>query len=240
MSDKKIRSLSKFLSYCLRHNPDKIGLKLDSAGWAKVDAVLSGMEIDMATLEYMVDNNNKNRYSFNYDKTKVRANQGHSVEVNLGLLDKRPPRVLYHGTAEKSQTAILAQGITKQSRHAVHLSADTQTATDVGKRHGKPVVFRVDAARMYDDGIKFQQSANGVWLTKYVDAKYLTLGGETQIQINVNAIDPAHALERVIDTIKEGREWDGGYCPESRYFDGIVVKYRYENGVDNFTVDMII
>lgn len=170
--------LSKFISLILRHKPEEIGITLDDFGWAKVEDLInginnSGRKIDMEILEEIVRTDNKQRYSFNEDKTKIRANQGHSVPVNIKFRELEPPNTLYHGTATKAIEGIKQQGIKSMSRLYVHLSKDFETAKQVGERHGKCVVLIINAERMYKDGIKFYLSENGVWLTEYVDPKYI-------------------------------------------------------------------
>lgn len=175
---KKDVDLGRFLSLVLRHNPSAAGITLDSHGWADVEALLRGVnhtgkQIDRETLERIVRENNKQRYSFNEDHTKIRANQGHSLNVDVELKETAPPQVLYHGTASRFVDAIRAQGITRQSRQHVHLSGDLETAVAVGRRHGGPAVVVIDAARMAGDGIKFYRSENGVWLCGQVPWKYV-------------------------------------------------------------------
>jgi putative RNA 2'-phosphotransferase len=171
-------SLGRFISLVLRHHPESIGLTLDEFGYANVSELISqmnrhGKRIDFDTLKNIVETNDKQRYSFNGDYTKVRANQGHSIPVNLLLVERVPPEVLYHGTATRFLDSIMEEGITKQSRQYVHLSKDVETATKVGKRHGKSVVLVLDTLNMYRDGVKFYLSDNGVWLTDYVSSKYI-------------------------------------------------------------------
>ena len=171
----EIKKLSKFLSLILRHKPETINIKLDKNGWANVPEILRGMKIDFATLEKVVAENDKQRFSFNEDKTKIRANQGHSVKVDVELVEKIPPEILYHGTIEKNLKNISAQGLLKMNRLYVHLSADIETAKKVAARRiGNAVIFKVAARQMYDDGFKFFQSANGVWLVETVPSKYLS------------------------------------------------------------------
>ena len=172
--------LSVFLSLVLRHKPETVGIQVDEHGWANVDELLAGINstgrtIDMKMLEDIVRTDNKQRYSFNDDKTLIRANQGHSIPVDVELEEKEPPEVLYHGTASRFLYPIMRDGLKPMSRLYVHLSKDTETATKVGKRHGDPVVLKVNAKRMYDDGVKFYLSQNGVWLVKYVDMKYIDI-----------------------------------------------------------------
>lgn len=169
---------SKFLSLILRHKPETIGIKLDEHGWADVSELISGISktrpFDMKMLEEIVRTDSKQRYSFNEDKTLIRANQGHSIPVDVELEKKTPPEFLYHGTGEKFVSSIDKEGLLSKSRLYVHLSKDTDTAVKVGSRHGKPVVYRVAAGKMANDGYKFFLSVNGVWLTKAVPAEYLS------------------------------------------------------------------
>ena len=164
---------SKFLSLILRHKPEEIGITLDSHGWAKVEELLTGMKITMETLEQIVDADEKKRYSFNEDKTLIRANQGHSIPVDVELQEYEPPEFLYHGTAEKYMCSILRDGLIPKSRLYVHLSKDFDTAVNVGKRHGIPVIFRIATGEMYRDGYKFYLSENGIWLTESVPREYM-------------------------------------------------------------------
>lgn len=171
--------LGRFLSLVLRHDPSAAGITLDENGWVEVDALLAGVKrtgrhIDRQTLERIVRENNKKRYSLSEDGTKIRANQGHSVEVDVELKPQSPPDILYHGTATRFVESILREGLTRQNRQHVHLSAEQGTAVNVGGRHGKPVVLRVDAAAMARDGHTFWLSENGVWLCEAVPPRYLT------------------------------------------------------------------
>lgn len=169
---------SKFLSLILRHKPETIGIKLDEHGWADVSELISGISktrpFDMKMLEEIVRTDSKQRYSFNKDKTLIRANQGHSISVDVELEKKTPPEFLYHGTGEKFVSSIDKEGLLSKSRLYVHLSKDTETAVKMGSRHGKPVVYRVTAGKMADEGFEFFLSVNGVWLTKAVPAEYLS------------------------------------------------------------------
>lgn len=170
--------LSIFISLILRHKPDEIGITLDEHGWANVKELIAGInnagrKIDMKTLEEIVQTDNKGRYSFNEDKTLIRANQGHSIPVNVELKEAIPPSVLYHGTATRFLDNIKKQGIKSMSRLYVHLSEDLETAIKVGNRHGNCVVLIIDTEKMFEDGIKFYLSENGVWLAKYIDWKYV-------------------------------------------------------------------
>lgn len=164
---------SKFISLILRHKPETIGITLDEHGWANVNELLAGLKIDMSTLEEIVATDDKQRYSFNEDKTLIRANQGHSIPVDVELDEVQPPEFLWHGTGKKYMDSICREGLIPKSRLYVHLSSNVPTATAVGKRHGEPVLLRIDARKMYQDGFKFYLSKNGVWLTKYVPTSYL-------------------------------------------------------------------
>jgi len=173
-------TLSKFLSLILRHKPEVIGIKLDKHGWANVDELIKRMSkekyITKDILEYIVEHDDKQRYSFNENKTMIRANQGHSIKVDVELEEKEPPEILYHGTAEQFVESIMNEGLKKGKRLYVHLSKDIVTARKVGIRHGVPVIFEVKAKEMFNDGYKFFISANGVWLTDHVPTKYLQGG----------------------------------------------------------------
>ena len=169
---------SKFMSLILRHKPEAIGISLDEHGWADVDELIAGIsrthELNKDILEEIVRTDDKQRYSFNEDKTLIRANQGHSIPVDVELDEVKPPEELWHGTGEKYVLSIDRQGLLPKSRLYVHLSKDEETAVKVGKRHGKPILYIVKAGKMYRDGYKFYLSKNGVWLTKGVPVKYLT------------------------------------------------------------------
>lgn len=172
-----LNSTSKYISLILRHKPEVIGITLDEHGWADVGQLIAGIAkthpFDMQTLEKIVNTDNKQRYSFNEDKTLIRANQGHSIPVDVELEEIVPPEYLWHGTGEKYVKVIDKDGLIPKSRLYVHLSKDHETAITVGKRHGNPVVYRVNSGKMVQDGFKFFCSVNGVWLTKEVPAKYL-------------------------------------------------------------------
>ncbi len=172
--------LGRFLSLVLRHDPGAAGIVLDEHGWADVKELLdgvnrSGRRMDMETLERIVRENNKQRYAFNESHTKIRANQGHSIGVDVELKQKQPPQYLYHGTATRFLPSIHREGIRKMSRQYVHLSGDFETALAVGKRHGIPVVVTVEAAAMARDGVVFYRSENGVWLCEHVAPKYFAV-----------------------------------------------------------------
>ena len=165
------------MSLILRHKPEVIGISLDEHGWANVDELITGIaktqDFNMDILEEIVREDEKQRYSFNEDKTLIRANQGHSIPVDVELEVLEPPAELWHGTGEKYVASIDEQGLIPKSRLYVHLSKDKDTAVKVGKRHGNPVLYIVKAGEMYRDGYQFYLSKNGVWLTKQVQVKYL-------------------------------------------------------------------
>ena len=168
-------NISKFMSFALRHQPESVGLTPDAGGWITVDDLIAaaqkqGIPLDRAVLETIVAQNDKQRFAFSDDGLRIRANQGHSFPVDLGLAPLIPPELLYHGTASRFLPSIREQGLRPGSRQQVHLSSDEVTATAVGQRHGKPVVL---AGRMFHDGFLFYRSANGVWLTDAVPAAYL-------------------------------------------------------------------
>ncbi|WP_066549756.1 RNA 2'-phosphotransferase [Clostridium sp. AT4] len=171
------RDLSKFISLILRHKPEVIGISLDDHGWANVDELLAGIRrtrpIDTEMLEEIVRTDEKQRYTFNEDHARIRANQGHSIQVDVELEEKEPPEYLFHGTGRKYVESIDQTGLIPKSRLYVHLSGDQETAIKVGKRHGEPIVYQVAAGAMARDGHKFWRSANDVWLTKRVPPEYL-------------------------------------------------------------------
>jgi len=174
----KYDKLSKFISLVLRHKPEAAKITLDEHGWANVEELLAGVhdtgrKIDRNMLEEIVKTDHKQRYSFNQDKTLIRANQGHSIPVDVELEEQEPPEFLYHGTAGRFLNSILAEGLKPMGRLYVHLSKDIETAVKVGKRHGNPVVLKIKAGEMWRDGMKFYLSRNSVWLTGYVDKKYM-------------------------------------------------------------------
>ncbi len=147
---------------------------MDEHGWADVSELCRRVRgLDFATLEQIVAHDDKRRYSFSADKRLIRANQGHSIPVDVELEEVKPPEVLYHGTAQRFSSSINAQGLLKMSRLYVHLSNDVATAEKVGRRHGQAKIFLVESGKMFADGYKFFRSVNGVWLTEHVPAKYL-------------------------------------------------------------------
>lgn len=178
--DKRLVRLSKFLSRVLRHHPEASGLTLDAQGWAEVAHLLAqarahGVALTWETLQEIVAQNDKQRFAFSEDGTSIRANQGHSLPVDLGLEPVQPPEFLYHGTAARFVIAIQERGLLPGRRNHVHLAADEATATRVGGRHGSPVVLKVQAGLMHAAGYRFYLSANGVWLTEHVPAQYVEI-----------------------------------------------------------------
>ena len=175
---KDLVKLGKFISLVLRHSPETIDLKLDENGWAEVEDLIRGMNkkgrrINFDTLNEIVETNNKKRYEFSSDYKKIRASQGHSIDVDLELKPVQPPEFLYHGTAVRNLEIIMAEGIKKISRQYVHLSEDRETAHNVGSRHGKPFIIKVLSGEMYRNGKNFYISKNNVWLSEDIESKYL-------------------------------------------------------------------
>ncbi|MEG0761400.1 RNA 2'-phosphotransferase [Chryseobacterium sp.] len=180
MIESKKKKISKFLSYILRHHPELIDLNLDEKGWANVNEIIAKSATDnqgftFEELNEIVETNDKKRFVFNEDKTRIRANQGHSIGIDLNLKPQQPPELLYHGTAQANVDSILKNGIEKRSRQHVHLSLDIETATKVGMRHGKPIILTISTGKMFEDGILFYLSENNVWLTDFVNPCYITL-----------------------------------------------------------------
>lgn len=170
--------LSKFLSRILRHKPELVGLELDRQGWANVAELIelmqtAGKKITFESLKEMVETDPKNRYAFDDGFKRIRANQGHSIPIDLGYKPLEPPEVLYHGSAGRFKESILEKGLHKRKRHHVHLSPDVETALVVGRRHGEPVVFEVLAREMHAKGYEFYLSENQVWLTEHVPSEFL-------------------------------------------------------------------
>ncbi|CAH0321132.1 RNA 2'-phosphotransferase [Pseudomonas mediterranea] len=180
MDTKRLNETSKFLSYVLRHEPQAIGLQLDSEGWADIESLIAGAAedgrpLDMDLIQAVVSSSDKKRFGLSDDGLRIRAVQGHSTgTVSLQYVEKEPPELLYHGTATRFLESIREKGLIPGSRHHVHLSQDMQTAIAVGQRYGKPVVLKVDALRMHQQGFKFFQAENGVWLTDHVPASLIS------------------------------------------------------------------
>ncbi len=170
--------LSKFLSLILRHKPEALDITLDPNGWADVQEILEkmnnrGLKVDLDRIEHVVANNNKKRFILTEDRQRIRANQGHSVAIDMEFESIQPPDLLFHGTATRFLDSILEKGLLKGNRQHVHLSADKDTAVMVGKRHGKPVVLTVDTQQMWAEGHEFYLSENKVWLTDHVPIQYI-------------------------------------------------------------------
>lgn len=175
--------LSKFLSLVLRHRPELIGITLDPAGWIEVDVLLEAMgrhdhPLTRDQLDFVVAHCEKQRFAFSEDRARIRASQGHSVEVELGYAPATPPDLLYHGTVDRFLPSIRAAGLIKGKRHHVHLSRDVETAAKVGDRRGKAEILTIDAKSMSADGLAFFVSDNGVWLTDHVPPQYITFPKE--------------------------------------------------------------
>ena len=178
MNDKEIKRISKRMSLALRHKPEALDLQLNEQGWATVDALIKGFhnkgfELTLERLQQVVSENNKKRFTFNDDGTMIRANQGHSINIDLGFEPTTPPPTLFHGTATRFLDSIKATGLEKRSRQHVHLSADKDTASQVGKRHGKLVILVIQSGKMQEQGFDFYISKNGVWLTDHIPAEFI-------------------------------------------------------------------
>ena len=178
MTEKETIRTSKFLSLVLRHQPEKIGIQLDETGWTEVSTLLNalrshGVVLSLENLRHVVETNNKKRFAFDDSGLKIRASQGHSIDIDLDYVPKMPPEILYHGTAHTFLASILNTGLDKRKRHHVHLSKDVETALQVGGRHGKPVVLTILAGKMAAQGFAFFQSENGVWLTEHVPTEFI-------------------------------------------------------------------
>lgn len=177
---KKEDRLSVFISLILRHKPEVINISLDEYGFAKTNELIPGInstgrEINFDVLKRIVDSDEKHRYSFSEDFSRIRANQGHSLTLNVEMQAAIPPDFLFHGTSEETLPAILQEGIKKMSRQYVHLSELSSTAVSVGKRHGLPVVLVVNSREMYNDGVEFKVSENGIWQVENVPTKYISI-----------------------------------------------------------------
>jgi putative RNA 2'-phosphotransferase len=181
MTQSKQVKISKFLSFILRHKPEEIGLALDKQGWAEMDELIAkanqssrSERLNRALIQEVVASNDKKRFSISEDGQRIRANQGHTLKVDLKLKALTPPETLYHGTAKRFLDPILQEGLKPRQRHHVHLSEDIETATAVGQRYGKPVVLIIHSQLMHEQGIPFYQSDNGVWLTDSVTAAFIS------------------------------------------------------------------
>jgi putative RNA 2'-phosphotransferase len=177
MTEQQRTKISKRLSYILRHAPDSVGLTLDENGWASVHDLMSkfGSPLSIESLNEVVETNEKKRFAFNDDLTKIRASQGHSIEIDLAYQPTSPPEFLFHGTATRFLDSIKKEGLLKGSRHHVHLSLDAVTARKVGSRHGSPFILTVKSRDMYEAGYAFFVSENDVWLTEHVPTRFIML-----------------------------------------------------------------
>lgn len=180
MELKTIKNLSKFLSLVLRHKPEVLGIKLDPQGWANTEELITkcqakGKKLDLMLLKEIVAENDKKRFAFNEDFSRIRASQGHSIQIELGYTPQEPPEILFHGTATRFLQSIKDKGLIKGKRHHVHLSSNRNTALQVGSRHGKPIILEVAAQKMHRAGHTFFLSENGVWLTETVPTNFLNI-----------------------------------------------------------------
>jgi putative RNA 2'-phosphotransferase len=178
MTSKEIVKTSKFLSLILRHEPERVGLVLSEAGWVSIEELLSaisrnGVSLSRAQLLNIVATSEKQRFAISEDNLRIRASQGHSIEVDLQYEPQVPPEVLYHGTASRFIESIRREGLRRMGRHHVHLSAETSVTVQVGARHGKPVLLTVRAGEMHHTGHVFYRSANGVWLVEHVPVRFI-------------------------------------------------------------------
>ncbi len=178
MTDKETIRASKFLSLILRHEPERVGLQLDDAGWVGVDELLqavnrNGVALTLEDLKHIVATSDKKRFAFSDDGQRIRASQGHSVEVDLQYPPQMPPEILYHGTATRFLDGIRQHGLQRMARHDVHLSAETKVTVQVGSRHGKPVLLTIRAGDMHRAGVVVRCSANGVWLVDHVPPQFI-------------------------------------------------------------------
>lgn len=180
MNNKRLVEISKYLSKYLRHSPEDIGLNLDENGWVNIDELLKASQkhnfpILREELQEVVKNNDKKRFSFNENNTYIRANQGHSIKIDLGLKPLIPPDILYHGTVDKFLNSIQQEGLKKMSRHHVHLSENIETAKKIGRRRGKPIILKINALKMHEVGYQFYCSDNGVWLVDSVPPDFFEI-----------------------------------------------------------------
>jgi len=175
--EKELKTLSKYLSFIVRHKPDEIGLKLDSNGWGSLDHLIektSSHKLTPDLIKVVVETNDKQRFSISQDGLKIRANQGHSIDIDLGLEPQAPPEILLHGTAERFWPSIEVEGLVKGGRHHVHLTVSDVVAKSVGGRYGKPVLLEIAASKMASEGYSFYRSANNVWLVEFVPPEFVT------------------------------------------------------------------
>jgi putative RNA 2'-phosphotransferase len=182
MTDRDTLRTSKFLSLILRHEPQRVGLAFDSAGWVAVEDLLkavnsNGVSLTLDQLKHVVATSDKKRFAFSDDGLRIRASQGHSLEVDLQYAPQTPPELLFHGTATKFLDSIRKGGLQKMERHDVHLSAETKVTLQVGSRHGRPVLLTIRAGDMHREGFVFRRSANGVWLVDHVPPEFIDFSG---------------------------------------------------------------
>ena len=222
-NNRKLIQRGKHLSYLLRHDKK---YPFNEHGWREVSDLAENHGYTMEELDEIVRTNNKQRYEFSEDRKRIRARQGHSIHVDVELQETTPPDVLYHGTAASSVDSIMQQGILKGKRLYVHLSETVETATNVGKRHGTPVILRIDAKRMHEDGKTFFLSRNGVWLTEYVHVKYIN---ETTMEENQHTTDGQQKTEEY-PTTRNGHQLTDNYDPETNTLD-IRSNGMYPSGV---------
>ena len=174
--EKELTKVSKYLSFILRHKPEEIGMVLDSNGWGEIETLINNttdFKLTHELLDIVVETNDKQRFSISEDGKKIRANQGHSIEIDLGLSDIEPPEYLLHGTAERFWANIQIEGLVKGNRHHVHLTRVEAVAKSVGSRYGKPVILKIMSLEMSKEGFKFYKTANNVWLVELVPVKYI-------------------------------------------------------------------
>ena len=243
MTDRELVTTSKFLSMILRHKPEKAGISLDANGWANLDDIIRGLNkhgrvhVDLDDIKRIVAISDKQRFVFNSTLTKIRANHGHTVKVDVELEEVTPPEILYHGTATKSLSGIMQEGIQPRERLHVHVSIDEKTAMNVGQRHGKAVLLTIEAARMHADGLKFYRSANGIWLTDYVPVKYIRQSDEMYI--------PLYLKNKYLFVTIEGKQWllDTGSPVSFGSLRSITIcseQFTVESNYLNTTVDSLI
>lgn len=178
MNPKQVKSISKFLSLVLRHKPETINISMDTQGWVSTDELIEkmnakGKTLNLEMLEYIVENNNKKRFTFNENKSRIKANQGHSLTIDHGFKAVEPPEFLYHGTAIRFIESIQKTGLDKRNRHHVHLTSDLATAKSVGGRYGKPVILSIKAKVMHAQGFEFYCTENQVWLTEAIPVQFI-------------------------------------------------------------------
>jgi len=178
MSSKDLTHVSKFLSYVLRHHPESIGLDISDSGWVETEKLIqkanqTDIDLNFPRLTNIVRNSSKKRFAFNHDKSKIRANYGHSIDVDLDLVSQSPPEKLFHGTADRFLDSIKKQGLTPQNRNFVHLSINKTAAQKIGQRHGDPVILEINSYHMDRKGWRFYTSGKDIWLVKKVQPKFI-------------------------------------------------------------------